>query len=82
MHPVCREAYLAVGCVGGQLGEGLLAGPSNSHQQSVAPVHPDDAMNPCQVLHSIIEQHQPHVRLCLIVLFQNFLSHNQSNLTN
>lgn len=68
-----EPAHLTVGSIGCQLGEGLLARSAHPHQQGVAAVYADDAVNSGQVLQGVVKQNQLHLRLRLVVLLQDLL---------
>ena len=60
--PACQRDLenSATGGVGGELGQRLLAGTADTHQERVALVQTDDSMDPGEVLERILEEYQVH----------------------
>ena len=51
---------LVAGNEGGQPGQALLARPTHTHQEGIAPVSANDAGDLDQVHHGVLEEHQVH----------------------
>ncbi len=69
--------YLTAGRIRCQSGQTLTATPTNAHEEGVALVHPDNPMDPGQVLQSIVKEYQIHWLVGLIVLLQDLRRKNQ-----
>ena len=55
----------------GQLTQALLAAATDAHQQGVALVHTDDAVDTRQMLQGIVKQYKVHGCVAVIVLLSN-----------
>ncbi len=60
-----------------QSGKTLPTTPTNSHEEGVALIHPDDPVDPRQVLKGIIEEDQVHLLVVLIVLLKDLTEYTK-----
>ena len=63
-----RHTYLAARDESGELAEGLLAGAADPQEQGVPPRELKDPANPRHVVHGLVEQHEVHHGVRLVVL--------------
>lgn len=66
--PALVIEYLATGDEGGELAQGLLAGPADPQQQGVSPRELKDPADPRHVVHCLVEEDQVHESVRLVVL--------------
>lgn len=66
--------HLVAGGEGRQPGQRLLPGAPDAHQQGVATVQANDAVHAGQMLQGVVEEHQVHLGVALIVLLEELLN--------
>jgi len=67
--------HLALSSEGGQATDALFSAASDADEQSVTVRHTKDSVQTRQVIQSVVEHHQVHGRLLLVVLLQNLQKH-------